>query len=138
IHLPASPRIALNGIHEFRLDPRPTAVSRYLDARDVGFAGPCRAGNRVDAVRFKSFVHAWSRDLGLDLDFSQRTPDRVSIQVVPIPVVRGLPITPKRLAHGVDTRQPLDGRHAVVTGDDGAHWVSVIDGQIATVHLVGK
>src|SRR5712671_3323761 len=87
IHLPASPRISSSGIHEFRLDPPMTAVGRHFDASDLSFAGPCRAGNRVDAVWFESFEHSRPGNLGLDLHFCQRPPDRHSIELVPITVV---------------------------------------------------
>src|SRR5258708_17108729 len=33
-------------------------------------------------------------------------------------------------------RQPLDGSHAIITGDNGAHRVSVIQWEISTIHLV--
>src|SRR5260221_13288630 len=33
-------------------------------------------------------------------------------------------------------RQPLDGSHAIITGDNGANRVSVIQWEITTIHLV--
>ena len=42
----------------------------------------------------------------------------------------------KRLAHGLDTCQPLDGRHSIMSGDNRADWKPVISRKLPPVHLV--
>src|SRR5439155_17788939 len=64
-------------------------------------------------------------------------PHGLSVLVIPVAVVRGLPVALKRLSYGMDTRQPLDGRHSVVTGNDCAHGIAMILRKVTAIHLVG-
>ena len=77
-------------------------------------------------------------DLGFHLHLPQRASNGLSLDVVPVPVVRRLPVASKRLPHGSDPRQPFDGSHAVMTGDDRANGIPMILWQVAAVHLVGN
>jgi hypothetical protein len=51
---------------------------------------------------------------------------------------RSLPVTMKPLSYSVDARQPFDGRHSIVTGDNGAHRISMILRKIAPIHAIGR
>jgi len=135
--VPTSPGMALNAVQELCLGPRVATVSAHRDLSDLGLARPCSAENRVHLVRCKRFVNPWSRDLGLHVHFSQRAPHGLSIQMIPIGVVRCLPVPLKRIAHSVDIRQPLDGSHSIMAGDDGAHRISMILRKFTPIHLVG-
>jgi hypothetical protein len=42
----------------------------------------------------------------------------------------------KLLSYSVDTREPFDGSHSVMTGDNRAHRISVIQRKITAIHLV--
>src|SRR6185312_15619563 len=112
------------------------AIGAHGNLGHVGVACPCSAANRVDPVRNQGFVNTWSRDLRLELHFPQRPPHRLSIHRTPVSIIRGLPVTVKRLAYRLDTRQPLDRSHSVMTGHDCADRKSVIPRKITTVHLV--
>jgi hypothetical protein len=76
-------------------------------------------------------------DLGLELHFSQRASHELSIELIPIGVIRCLPIASKRLADRLDPRQPLDRRHPKMAGDDGPHRITVVLREITAVHRVG-
>src|SRR5437868_7937428 len=128
--LPTSPRMPAHGVEEFGLGPSLSAVCAYRDLTDLGLPRPCGAENRVDLVRGQHFVNAWPGDLGFEFHLSQRAPHGLSVQVLPVAVVGGLPVTAKRLTHGLDVRQPFDGSHAIMTGDNGAHRISMIQREV--------
>src|ERR1700716_107953 len=67
IKSPASPRVPLDRIYEFRVGPGQATVSAHCDLSYVGLARPCSAANRVYPVRFKRFINSWSGDLRLQL-----------------------------------------------------------------------
>src|SRR5258705_2961781 len=87
VKLPASPRIPLNGIEKFCVGPSFPTVRAHRDPRYLGFPCPRNADNQVSMVRYKCFVNTGSGDLRLQFHFSQCPPHRLSIQIVPVPVV---------------------------------------------------
>src|ERR1700741_1683862 len=118
---PTWPRMPLSRVQKFSLGPGLATVSAYRDLSYLGLARPCSAGNCVYLVRCERFVNTWPGDFGLQLHFCQRATHGLSIQIIPVDVVRCLPITSKRLSSSVDTRQPLDGSHSIMTGDNCTH-----------------
>src|SRR5438874_3796570 len=136
IQFPTSPRMPLSRVQKFCLCPGLAAVSAHRDLSYLGLARPCSAGNCIYLVRCERFVNTWPGDFGLQLHFCQRATHGLSIQIIPVAVVRCLPVTSKRLSYSVDTRQPLDGSHSIMTGDNYAHRISMILRKITAIHLV--
>src|SRR5262249_36201480 len=126
IELPSSPGMLIRGVDELRLRPGSATIGTDADSGDLGLARPRRAGDRKGRVGGERFVDPGASDLGLHLDLPQRTTDRLPLDVVPVRVVGGLPVALKRLTHGPDPREPLDRRHAEVTGNDRADGIPMI------------
>src|SRR5258708_37389009 len=123
--LPAPPCVPAQRIEEIALDPRCTAVQAEPDLRYIGVAGPHCAENRIGTTRLERLINARSRDLGLQLHFSEWPANRYSGRVVPIRIVGRLPITLERLcgrdaAHGSAYRQPIGG------------WIELRRGEVAS------
>src|SRR5262249_39024783 len=102
--LPTSPRIPLSGVEEFCLGPGLSTIRAHRDLRDLGLARPRRAENRVGLVRGERFIHTWPGDLGLHLHLAQRAAHGFALYIIPVSIVGRLPVSLKRLAHGVDMR----------------------------------
>src|SRR5260370_38146379 len=56
---------------------------------------------------------------------------------MPVGITGCRPVAVKRLTYGLNTRQPLDGRHSIMPSHNGAPRKSVIPRKITTIHLVG-
>src|SRR5258708_945376 len=136
IEFPTSPRMPSDRVQEFCLGPGSATIGAHCDLGYVGLARPRGAGNRVDTVRDQGFVNTWSSDFGLELHFSQWAPHGLSIHRSPVGIIRCLPVTVKRLTYGLDTRQPFDGSHSIMSRHNCAHRKSVIPRKITTIHLV--
>src|ERR1700738_5221671 len=72
---------------EFRQSPGLATVSAYRYFCHFGLARPGCAKHRVCLVRRNCFVNSWPEDLGLQFHFSQRAAHRLSIHIIPIPVI---------------------------------------------------
>src|ERR1700730_3930196 len=94
-------------IEKMRYGPGLAAIRAHTDLRYLGLARPGGAEDGVHTIRQKGFVNPWRGYGGLKLHFRQRGAHRLAIQSIPITVVRCLPVTLKRLSHGLDARQPF-------------------------------
>src|SRR6266446_6228906 len=136
IKFPTPPRMPSRRIEKMRFGPGLATIRANRDLGCVSLACPCSAEDGVAPIRQKGFVDTWPGDGGLQLHFCQRPPHRFAIEEIPITVVRCLPVTLKRLSHRLDAGQPLDGSHAIMTGDNRAHRVSMVARKITPIHLV--
>src|SRR5260370_15239493 len=134
--LSTSPRMPLSRVQKFCIHPGSATVSAHGDLSHLGLPCPRGSENCVYLVPRESFVNPWPGYLGLHLHLSQRAAHGFCIQILPISVVRCLPVTLKRLSYRVDSRQPLDGSHSIMTGHNRAHRIAMIGPKIAAIHFI--
>src|ERR1700720_3761195 len=97
IIFPAAPCVPAYRVEEIALHPRSAGVEADQDLGDFGIPGPSGAENGVGAIGFEHLVDAGACDLRLQFHLGERPAHRCPLGIIPIAVVRRLPVALKRL-----------------------------------------
>src|SRR5258708_17874524 len=133
---PAPPSVTNNGIDEFWLGPSLTAVSANRDLSYFRLPGPGSTKHQVNLVRRHCLMWRRPEDLRLQSDFSERAPHWLPIHIVPVGVIRCLPVTCKCRRYCTDACQPVYRSHGIMTPQNRPHRIAIIFSRVLSVHLL--
>ena len=137
IELPSAPDAGMGWIEELRFVPGLSVIVGEFYGVDMGGAPRC-AYDRVARIRSNDFIDLRPGDLRFQGHLAEGDAFGIAVPVLlPPGVVGGLKVALKRSSGDANCREPFDGSHSVVAGDERAERIPVIGREVFSVHGPG-